>query len=184
MASRREGTVVRALCVTGDRFGNSGGSFESWLRIWSRGSRATNPANRLQRKADGNVNANTYMQIGVIEEDIVVGGGALSGTTTANMLPANSEIGTIVFTPLQDFVSATTVDLGDTANSNTRFGSALAFDQVADGPGYARRHLAVATLLFTQASAAKIKWTTNTLRTQSVRYRLTVFYRSYVGAQA
>lgn len=167
------------LHVRGTNSGNGGIESDAFVRHWARGQKATSPSARLQDKADGGVAANAAMLVKAIEEDIDLGG-ASSVTSTNNLLPANSLILEIVCTPLVDLSTPTTYDVGDTT-TNTRFATALANDNVSEGPAYASAHWA-GTVAIRQVSAAKVKITPNAAGTG--RIRVAVFYMQFVGGLA
>jgi hypothetical protein len=177
--SRNVGAPFKNMHVRGDNAGLMGIESDAFVRCWARGQKATSPTARLQNKADGGVDANAAMFVKALEEDIDLGG-ASSVTSTNNLLPANSLILEIVTTPLVDFSTPTTYDVGDTT-TNTRFATALANDNVSEGPAYASAHWD-GTVAIRQVAAAKVKITPNAAGTG--RVRVAVFYMQFVGGLA
>jgi len=176
------------LWVRGTNSGLSGLENDAFARLWARGKKATAPTGRTGAApaiaggpggatADGGVSINSYCKYGVMEEVIDLGG-ATSVTSTNDLLPANSILGMIVCTPVRDFTTPTTYDVGDTTTA-TRFATSLTNDNVSEGPAYAKAHL-TGTVAHVQTSAAKVKIRPNTAG--SGLLHVAVFYQQYVGA--
>lgn len=179
---RNSGRRDRAAHIRGDSTGTAGMEVDSFVRIWARGGKATAPTGRsgaTNGKAVDGTPINAYMKWGVMEEVLDLAGGT-SATSVNNLLPANSEIGTIVTHAVTDWGTPVSYNIGDTTTA-TRFGTGLTNDNISEGPAYARAHLS-GTVAFTQASAAKVKIIANAAGTGKLH--VAVFYRQFVGGQA
>jgi len=180
--SRNSGGRFRGLHIRGDHTGETGADFDSFTRLWAAGTKATAPLGRdgtTRGRADGGVPINSFCEFGVLEEVLDLGGAA-SVTSTQNLLPANSLIDVIVCTPVRDFTTPVTYNIGD-VTTTTRFATGLANDTVAEGPAYATAHL-TGTVAFRQVSAAKVRVVPNAAG-QGLLH-VAVYFRRFVGGQA
>lgn len=166
------------LHVRGRKSGNAGFENDAFTRMWAVGGKATTPLStgRAQKTADGGGQANSYMKISCLEEDIDLGG-ATSVLSTSNLLPANSLILEIVTHPLNDLTTPTTYSVGD-SSSNTRFATSLTNDNVSEGPAYCSSHW-TGTVAIRQVTAGQVKLTPNAAG--SGKIRVAVFYISFAG---
>lgn len=188
--SRNTPDVVDNLHVRGGNSGLMGLENDAFYRQWARGKPATAPSGVTgsgshqgpagQALGDRGQYLASYAKSGVNEE-VLDFGGASSVLSTNNLLPANSIIEFLVCTPVVEFSTPTTYDVGD-ASSNTRFATGLTNDGSSSltGPQYAKAHWA-GTVAIVQASAGKVKLTPNAAGTGKVH--VAVYYRQFVGGQ-